>query len=333
MIQSVLVVVVLALAALYLFYNRYNNFLLSPVFHQVPVTLDIKKGSNYTDFISLLKSKGGKGELWQWKLLARLNPDQSQIKAGEFEIVKRSTPRELLAYIDGNNVKSYQYTLIEGLTWKTIKSELFEAPMKHVLIDMSDEQLMSKLSIDAPSLEGQFLPETYQFVKGDSDLSVMKRSHQALKEVLADAWSSRSEKVKLKTPYELLILASIIEKETAVASERTTISGVFHRRLLKGMKLQTDPTVIYGVGEDYAGDITRAHLKTDTPYNTYTRKGLPPTPIAMASEASIRAAAQPKDGKALYFVANGLGGHTFSNTYDEHLKAVKKYLRAQRNKP
>ena len=200
-------------------------------------------------------------------------------------------------------------------------------------MDMSDEQLMAELKIEAPSLEGQFLPETYQFVKGDSDLMVMQRSHQALNKVLDDAWASRSADVKLKTPYELLILASIIEKETAEASERTTISGVFHRRLLKGMKLQTDPTVIYGVGDAYAGDITRAHLKKDTPYNTYTRKGLTPTPIAMASEASIKAAAQPKAGKAMYFVANGKGGHTFSNTYDAHLKAVKQYLKIQKNKP
>lgn len=337
LINTLLIVVVLTLAALYLFYNRYNNFLLSPVFQQVsaasPITLDVKKGSNYSDFINMVKSKGGAGDVWQWKLLARLNPAQTKIKAGEFEITEPATPRELLDYIDANKVKSYQFTLVEGLTWKTIKAQLAKESTRQVLLDMSDEQLMTELSIEAPSLEGQFLPETYQFVKGDSDLDVMKRAHQALNKVVQDAWATRSTDVKLKTPYELLILASIIEKETAEASERKTISGVFHRRLQKGMRLQTDPTVIYGVGEAYAGDITRAHLDTDTPYNTYTRKGLTPTPIAMASEASIKAAANPLMGKALYFVANGKGGHTFSETYDQHLKAVKAFLKIQRNKP
>ncbi len=323
----------LLMAAAYLLFNRYDNFLKTPVFQQLPVTLDIKKGSHYVDFIRMIKAQKGFGEDWQWKLFARLNPTSTGIKAGEFELNQPTTPRELLAYINANKVKNYHFTLVEGLTWKTIKSQLKSTDLNEVSHDMSEAQLMSQLNINAPSFEGQLLPETYQYIKGDSDFDVIKRAHDALKKVLDQAWQSRSQAVQLQSPYELLILASIIEKETALPSERTTISGVFHRRLQKGMKLQTDPTVIYGVGEAYQGDITRAHLKTDTPYNTYTRKGLPPTPIAMASEASIHAAAHPKDGKALYFVANGQGGHTFSSTYDAHLKAVNAYLKQAKNQP
>lgn len=330
-IKISLLLFVLALAAGYLVYNRYDNFLKTPVFKNTPVTLEITKGSHYSDFVQMVRDLEGAGDPWQWKLLARLNPDVALIKAGEFEIIEEKTPRELLDYIASNQVKTYTYTLVEGHAWKTVKPELGQQGLKLVAGDMTDEVIKTTLGIDATNLEGQFLPETYQFVKGDSDLSVLKRAHEALNEVLNKAWEGRSEAVQLNSPYELLILASIIEKETAVASERTEISGVFHRRLQKGMKLQTDPTVIYGVGDAYAGDITRKHLDTDTPYNTYTRKGLPPTPIAMASAASIEAAAHPKPGASLYFVADGKGGHTFSDSYDEHLKAVKQYLKLSRS--
>jgi UPF0755 protein len=174
----------------------------------------------------------------------------------------------------------------------------------------------------AENPEGWFLPETYQFVRGYTAADLLKRAYQDMQAVLSRAWESRADGLPLQSPYELLILASIIERETAVDSERDEISGVFVRRLQSGMRLQTDPTVIYGLGEAYDGNIRKVDLQTDTAYNTYTRHGLPPTPIALPGVASLQAAARPKEGTSLYFVANGQGGHTFSDTLEDHQEAV-----------
>lgn len=326
-IYSFLLLVILALSASAYLYQKYQQFLIEPVFTELPVVLNIKKGTSYGQFINLVQSNGGRGNEINWKLLGRLKHLENSIKTGEFEITAAMPPRELIAYIDGNNVKNYHITIVEGHQWQQIKRKFLSSSLKQVLVDINDNELKLKLGIKTGNLEGQFLPETYQFTKDDIDIDVLKRAHLDLKNVLNKAWENRDPTLSIKSPYELLILASIIEKETAQADERKTISGVFNRRLLKGMRLQTDPTVIYGVGSAYAGDITSAHLRTDTPYNTYTRSGLPPTPIAMASAASIEAAAHPNEGKELYFVANNLGGHTFSETYEQHQKAVADYLK------
>lgn len=317
----------LVLAVAGYMYQQYLQFLKSPVFTDSPVLLEIKKGDTYKSFVQLVKQKGGRGSDLNWKLMARFNKLGNSIKIGEFEISEPMNPMQLVSYIADNNVKTYSITLVEGHSWKQIKQQLLDSRIKHILLDVTDEQLVEMLEIESGHLEGQFLPETYQYVKGDKDIDVLTRAHQALKTSLQKAWDLRDSDSVLKTPYEMLILASIIEKETAYASERNIISGVFNRRLKRGMRLQTDPTVIYGVGDAYAGDITNAHLRTDTPYNTYTRKGLPPTPIAMPSAASIMAAGQPNDGNELYFVADNKGGHNFSETYEEHQKAVAAYLK------
>lgn len=309
------------------FYTQYQDFLTQPVFTAKSTSFEIKKGTSYGDFVKLIKSKGAKGDVFNWKVMARYHHLENSIKAGEFQVDSSMKPRELIDYIAQNNVITYSITLIEGHNWSQIKQQLINSPLSNTLLDLSEKELMDHLGIDAGHLEGQFLPETYQYTKGDEDLDILSRAHVALNAELAKAWAGRDRDLLLKTPYELLILASIIEKETAESSERNVVSGVFHRRLKKGMRLQTDPTVIYGVGDAYAGDITSAHLRTDTPYNTYTRKGLPPTPIAMSSAASIHAAAHPKSGNELYFVANNKGGHTFSETYEEHQKAVQAYLK------
>ena len=181
----------------------------------------------------------------------------------------------------------------------------------------------------APELkhpEGWFLPETYQFTRGDSDRDILVRAHASMQQALAEAWNQRDDDLPLESPYELLILASIIEKETSLDEERAQVAGVFTRRLKKRMRLQTDPTVIYGMGESFDGDIRRRDLKADTPYNTYTRHGLPPTPIAMPGKASLLAAARPAAGEVLFFVADGKGGHTFSATLEEHQAAVNKLI-------
>lgn len=308
-------------------YQAYRAFLNEPVFADLPVTLDIDKGTSYGHFVQLVKRQDGNGDAVYWKVLARLNDVQHKIKAGEYEIDQQLTPMQLIDYIDSHQVKTYAITLVEGHNWKQIKSQLQSSGIKQVATDMNDDQLAAVLGIENGHLEGQFLPETYQYTRDESDLDVLRRAHEAMQDVLAEAWQGRAEGLLLQSPYELLIMASIIEKETAVDNERHVVSGVFHRRLQKGMRLQTDPTVIYGVGDAYSGDITRKHLTTDTPYNTYTRKGLTPTPIAMPGEASVQAAAHPNDGNELYFVANNRGGHTFSETYEQHQQAVADYLR------
>ncbi len=310
-------------------YQQYQQFLIDPVFRQLPVILEIEKGTSFGNFIQLIHDKGGKGSELNWKMMARFNKLENSIKTGEFEISESMTPRELITYIDDNKVKTYSITIIEGHQWEQVKRAFLSSPLKQVLVDAKDTDIKRMLGMKTGNLEGQFLPETYQYIKTDVDIDVLKRAHQDLNDVLDTAWENRDPSITLKSSYELLILASIIEKETAQHSERNVISGVFHRRLQQGMKLQTDPTVIYGIGSAYAGDITSAHLRTDTPYNTYTRIGLPPTPIAMASAASIEAAAHPNKGKELYFVANNKGGHTFSETYAQHQKAVEAYLRGE----
>lgn len=324
---SFFLILVFVVAVLGYMYQQYQQFLNEPVFTKTPVVLDIKQGNTYGDFVQMVQSKGGRGSELNWKLMARLQKLDSSIKTGEFEITRPMKPVELVQYIANNNVKTYSITLVEGHSWKQIKQQILNSGLQHVLLDVNDEQLVDLLAIEAGHLEGQFLPETYQYTKRDKDIDILRRAHKALNSQLALSWENRDPNISLKNPYELLIMASIIEKETAQNSERNIISGVFHRRLTKGMKLQTDPTVIYGVGDAYAGDITSAHLRTDTPYNTYTRRGLPPTPIAMASAASLEAAAHPNDGNELYFVANNKGGHTFSETYEQHQKAVQAYLK------
>lgn len=319
-----LLAVLLGGAAVAWGFLQYQKFLETTVFDDFPLTLEIKKGSYFGDFINQLQSRQANGATWQWRLLAKLNPDKVMIKAGEFELNDAMTPVQLLDYISSNQVKTYSYTLVEGLQWREIKPQLLE---RWPSLNLEDKFLQQELNLGEVSLEGQFLPETYQFTKSEDGLSVLRRANRELQAELQLAWQQMDKSLPIKTPYELLILASIIEKETALDSEREQISGVFHRRLQKNMKLQTDPTVIYGLGESYRGNITKTHLQTDTEYNTYTRKGLPPTPIAMPGAASIRAAANPAAGSALYFVADGQGGHTFSDTYQQHQQAVKNYLR------
>lgn len=251
----------------------------------------------------------------------------NQIKAGEFEIQAGWTLDELIdALIKGKTV-TYPVTIIAGETFQQALSRIQGADkMQHQLGQMKNAELAKKLGIHG-HLEGQLLPETYFYSSGDEDLELVKRSHRALKKILNEAWATREKGLPLKTPYEALILASIVEKETGYAPERSTIAGVFVNRLRKGMRLQSDPTVIYGMGEKYDGNIRKKDLQTKTPYNTYRINGLPPTPIALASADAIRAVMHPAKTDALYFVANGDGQHRFSKTLKEHNRAVRDYLR------
>jgi UPF0755 protein len=224
-------------------------------------------------------------------------------------------------------VVQHMFTLVDGWTFAQVRAALAQAPkLRHTLQNLSDAQVAQRLGIDEPNPEGWLLPQTYAYVLGDSDLDVLRRAHAAMQRTLAADWAARAPGLPLRTPYQALILASIVEKESALASERPRIAGVFVRRLEIGMKLQTDPSVIYGLGAAYHGDITRKDLETDTAYNTYTRYGLPPTPICMPGAPALQAALHPAPGKALYFVARGNGTHQFSDTLQEQNQAVDKYI-------
>ncbi|MES1940536.1 aminodeoxychorismate lyase [Salinisphaera sp. T5B8] len=260
-------------------------------------------------------------------LYARYEGVAGDIKAGEYVVPARQTPAHLLELLVSGKTRQYRLTLVEGWRFSEFR-ERMEAndALDHKLTGLSDAELMAAIGHPDENPEGRFMPDTYLFPRGMTDIAFLKRAYDAMQRYLDAQWEKRADDIAVDTPYEALILASIVEKETAVPEERTRIAGVFTRRLKKGMRLQTDPTVIYGI-EDYDGNIRRADLRRDTPYNTYTRAGLPPTPIAMPSRAAIKAALHPAAGSALYFVSRGDGSHVFSDTLAEHNRAVDEYQR------
>lgn len=274
-----------------------------------------------------------------FRLYARIKGQAGSVHAGEYRIAPGTTPRQLLAMFVAGNVELYSFTIVEGWTFRELLAALKASPVVLQSIEFEDwPALLESFSSDATHPEGLFLPETYRFPKGTRDVDVLRQAFDLMQQTLDREWAGRDGGLPISTPYEALILASIIEKETALASERPRIAGVFVRRLQQRMRLQTDPTVIYGIGVDFNGNLTRRDLRTDTPYNTYTRHGLPPTPIALPGEAAIQAALHPAPGTEVYFVATGLGdgSHKFSDTKDEHDAAVQEFLqrqRANRNRP
>lgn len=262
----------------------------------------------------------------------RLSGQARQIKAGSYELLPGTSPRKLLRMLVRGEEALKSVTLVEGWTFTQVRSALQKAEqLAPDTLALSPEIIMQKL--DKPGLhpEGRFFPDTYTYSKGSSDLAVLQRAARAMDKRLDAAWALRRPDTPLKTPEQALVLASIIEKETGMAADRAEIGGVFTNRLRLGMLLQTDPTVIYGMGTQFDGNLRRRHLQADTPYNTYTRTGLPPTPIAMPGKASLLAAVQPATTQALYFVSrnDGTGRSQFSTNLDEHNRAVNKYLRGQ----
>lgn len=312
--------------------QQYQRFLATPLsLPEDAYIFQIEPGTTGAALIQQLSCSGFTRASWQWKLLMRLEPPA--IKTGEYRLEAGIRPRELLQLLSSGTVVHYPFTLVEGWTFVQLlqaleKNETLQQTLHRDSNEPGDEAAtvtISRLGIDHP--EGWFFPETYLFTRGDSDSDILAWAYQAMEKELDSVWQARQDDLPLNSPYELLVLASIIEKETGKEEERGRIAGVFIRRLQKGMRLQTDPTVIYGMGDSYDGNIRRRDLKTDTPYNTYTRAGLPPTPIAMPGRASLLAAAQPDAGDALYFVADGTGGHTFSDTLQEHQKAVNRLIK------
>lgn len=294
---------------------------------------DIESGTSFSGVVNELESLGVITKPLFFRLHARLNGKEGSIQAGEYLIERKTTPRQLLEQFTNGSVRQYVFTIIEG--WN--RWELLDALHQHSALDvtLTEEDwpaFLETLGAETDNPEGLFLPETYHFPRNTTGRQLLAEAYEAMQVVLAEEWEARSPDAIVTTPYEALILASIIEKETARADERERISGVFTRRLQKRMRLQTDPTVIYGLQPGFDGNLTRSNLRADTPYNTYRRGGLPPTPIAMAGRAAIRAALNPLDGTELFFVATGLGdgSHKFSTTKDEHDAAVREYLRRLR---
>ncbi len=260
----------------------------------------------------------------------RLSGQARQIKAGSYEITPGTTPRTLLSMLVRGEESLKSVTLVEGWNFRQVRAALAKAEaLKPDSAALSPEVLMAQLGKPGVHPEGRFFPDTYTYAKGASDLAVLKRAARAMDKRLDAAWALRSPDTPLRTPDQALILASIVEKETGKPSDRAEIGGVFTNRLRSGMLLQTDPTVIYGMGEQFDGNLRRRDLLADTPYNTYTRAGLPPTPIAMPGKAALLAAVKPAQTKALYFVARGDGSSQFSSSLDEHNRAVNKYQRGQ----
>lgn len=260
-------------------------------------------------------------------IYGRLTNKAHLIKAGEYRIEPQTTLPQLLDLLIAGQVIQYSFTIVEGITaQQLINMVAIDERFSKTLTDTSLPAVMTAIALPSNQGEGEFAPETYHFTSGTSDMQILSRAQSLMTKNLEEAWKNKAKNLPYKTPYEALIMASIIEKETGIAEERAQIAGVFVRRLEMGMRLQTDPTVIYGLGASFDGNLRRKDLTTDTPYNTYTRNGLPPTPIALPSKESIEAALHPQTGKSLFFVASGHEGrHIFSATLADHNKAVRQF--------
>ena len=320
-----LIVLMVTTAALAGLWYQYQQFLQTPLqIKNSGLVIIVEPGSNIRSVIAKLEQQGVTRLDWRWRLLSRLK--QVTIKTGEYEITAGTSPPGLLELLATGKVVSYRFTIVEGWTVKYLLSVMGMDPvLQHNVETVAELEGLAGLPAGNP--EGWFLPETYVFIRGDSDLDILRRAYNAMLDSLELVWNGRESGLPYETQYQLLIMASIIERETSLESERADIAGVFVRRLREHWRLETDPTVIYGMGEAYQGDIRRRDLKTDTPYNTYTRHGLPPTPISLAGMASLQAAAHPAAGDAMFFVADGQGGHTFSSTLEAHNKAVKQLIK------
>jgi UPF0755 protein len=292
----------------------------------LPAQFDIVPGMRLRGAAQRVEAAGVAVGRLQFELLARALGRAQDVKAGSYELAAAPTPLELLDILTRGDVTQAELRLTEGWTFRQMRAALEASEfLRHDTRGLSEEQLLQKLGAREPQPEGLFFPDTYLFAKGTSDLHVLQRAYQAMQRHLAREWEAREPSVPYKSAYEALIMASIIEKETGRAAEREMIAGALVNRLRIGMLLQVDPTVIYGLGEAFDGNLKKIHLLADGPYNSYTRAGLPPTPIAAPGLASLRAALRPAKTGALYYVARGDGSSEFSRTLDEHNRAVRKY--------
>lgn len=286
----------------------------------------VKPGTSMRAFTHELYNKGLVPDRYSLVVLAYLRGQARHLKAGEYRFAAGMTPRELLDQVVAGRVVEYPLALIEGWTFEQVREALRAAPkLTHTLDGLSPDEIMAQLGQPGGHPEGQFYPDTYYYSAGMTDIALLQRAYQRMQSRLQREWLTRDPELPLRTPYEALILASIVEKETGRADERQMIAGVFVNRLRKGMRLQSDPTVIYGLGPSFDGNLRVRDLQRDTPYSTYTRRGLPPTPIAMPGGEALAATMHPLQTQALYFVARGDGSHHFSESLQEHNNAVIKY--------
>jgi UPF0755 protein len=307
-------------------------FALTPVdLSASPLDFSVKRGSGLRSATRQMIEAGVGMPAWLFVLLGRITANQANIKAGSYEISAGVTPWQLLSKLTQGDFAQTEIVFVEGWTFRQMRAALDAHPaVRHDSAGLPDTEVMRRLGGDSRQPEGLFFPDTYLFGKGESDLAILGRAYRAMEKQLQSTWQQRSPGLPLANPYEALILASIVEKETGQASDRALIAGVFVNRLRAGMPLQTDPTVIYGLGEKFDGNLRRRDLITDTRFNTYTRPGLPPHPIAMPGQASLLAAVHPAKTNALYFVARGDGSSQFSRSLEEHNRAVAKYQKAAR---
>ncbi len=305
----------------------YHRFSQAPLDLQAARVIDIPLGTPFVQIVAMLRRDGyTHAHPLYWRALAWEMGVADRLHAGEYKLPTGETPRGLLARMARGDVVQHRFTIVEGWTFRELRAALAaETGLRQESAARSDADVMASLGAADVSPEGRFLPETYAWTKGMSDLQVLRRAHAAMAEALQQAWTARERETPLKSADEALVLASIVEKETGRADERPRIGGVFARRLKLRMKLQTDPTVIYGLGPAFDGNLTRRHLETDGPYNSYTRFGLPPTPIAMPGNDALQAATRPATGEELYFVARGDGSHEFTASLREHNAAVARY--------
>jgi UPF0755 protein len=335
LLRVLVVLALLAAAMAFWAANRYAGFADAPIDGLAQGdSLVLESGDSFTVMLRKLHAAGAAGgHDTEWRVLARQTGAAGHLQVGEYALPPGTTPRQLLERMRDGKVISHRVTIVEGWNLRELRAALAKAePLLHESAKMDDAALMRAIGHAGMHPEGRFLPETYQYTRGDSDVDVLKRAYAAMDKALDAAWTSRAPGLPLASKDEALTLASIVEKETGIAEERDEIAGVFVRRLKIGMRLQTDPTVIYGMGARYAGNIRKADLLADTPYNTYTRTGLPPTPIAMPGKAALQAATHPAAGDALYFVAvgDGSGRHVFTASLADHENAVRQYLRNYR---
>ena len=332
MVSKVLVCLLLIIcAAGGLAWYEYQRALNAPAVIGSSVLIEIEKGDSLNQIIDKLLTQNVDIKPVWFKVIAVKENAVTKLKAGEFELAPNLTMPEILNQFVHGKTKQYPITFPEGWNFKEMLQEVEKNPnLDHTIQDIDFDSLMSQLGADKIHPEGMFFPDTYFFEKHTSDLAILKRAYDKMQSVLKQEWQHKAETLPFSTPYEALILASIVEKETGVVTERSLIAGVFVRRLQTGMLLQTDPTVIYGMGESYRGNISFKDLKTATPYNTYMFKGLPPTPIAMPGRNAIYAVLHPDNGKTLYFVARGDGTHVFSATLKDHNRAVDNFQKKKK---
>ena len=334
LVKILALLLTLGLAAGLVMVTLYQKQMATPVGIEKDAEFTVRSGDSLNRVLKRLEKDGTIDNRWAYKVLAALNPPLKQVKAGTYQITPTLTPPQLLALLVSGKEKQFSITLIEGEILRQWLDRLAAHPkLDWGELDPADPQfysavqaaLQQRLQTEVVNFEGLLLPETYYFTAGSAGLDLLERAYRQMQTTLSDAWQQRQPELPLKSPYEALILASIIEKETGLASERPVIAAVFVNRLNKKMRLQTDPTIIYGLGAAFDGDITRAHKHQKTAYNTYRIDGLPPTPIAMPGAASLRAALMPADSDYLYFVARGDGSHQFSTNLSDHNKAVRRF--------